>query len=215
MRKIKQYSFQSRYQLFRKMSKYENSTASDGLDMIVTLDRDILKIATICTRTCAGVSRNFRIRASAGLKHFRFHTGNTVDSPVANQASQLDRARPALTSKVRIHPRYVSLLFISTQFTKICAEFRAARKRKSKLIGRMGGTRPKRQKDQEKKWKKGENRFVQLKTGLLYAKSKQKDIDKKRRIVESNKEYRSKAKKPRWGAIYINIYMYKNVLKYI
>lgn len=36
--------------------------------------------------------------------------------------------------------------------------------------------------------KKGKKRFVQLKTGLLYAKSKQKDVDKKTNIVESNKK---------------------------
>lgn len=88
--------------------------------------------------------------------------------------------------------------FYAYQFTKICAEFRATRKRKSKLIGRVGGARLNGgKKTKKKKGKKGENRFVQLKTGLLYAKFKQMDIDKKTNIVKSSKENRSKAKRPR------------------
>lgn len=61
----------------------------------------------------------------------------------------------------------------------------------------MIGARPNGGKKTKKKGKKGENRFVQLKTGLLYAKFKQKDIDKKTNIVESSKENRSKTKRPR------------------
>lgn len=80
--------------------------------------------------------------------------------------------------------------------------------RKNRKVKRPNGG-----KKRHKKGKKGENRFVQLKTGLLYAKSKQKDRDKKTNIVESSKENRSKAKKTEVrGDIYKYIYLY--VLKY-
>lgn len=112
----------------------ENSIVSGGLDMPVIARQEHFQ-----NRDHSHANRLLRCsrefpKPGVGLKHFRFHAGNTVDFPVANQAFQLDRApdgadiRRDWRSKVRIRFRYVSLLIISTQFTKICAEFRATRK---------------------------------------------------------------------------------------
>lgn len=139
---------------------------------------------------CAGVSSNFR---SGCLKHFRFRESIP---PVANQASQLYRARSGSifnASRLQRSPHSsasASLYFNSTQFTEVCAESRARiENKRSKMIEKIGReTRPKKDGDVTKKIGRGRGgegwgggaKFVHLKTELLYAKSKQKN--RQRRI---------------------------------
>lgn len=101
-----------------------------GLDTVVKIvpDRNIFGSALIRTQiVCAGM----RFPTISATRTFETLSFPRADSPVANQAFQLYRARSVSALGVQQSPHssvITFLYFISTQFTKICAEFRAARK---------------------------------------------------------------------------------------
>jgi len=119
--------------------------------------------------------------SECGFKTLSF-PGNIVDSLVTNQASQLNQARSAqaiTTSKSAFIPARFSTLHFYAIHKDLC---RISSNSKTKIKIDRRNEKDTIEGKKIKKRKKGENRFVQLKTELLYAKSKQKDIDKKTNI---------------------------------